>query len=649
MNPDIQPNINTETSSTTKAMTDHGGQGAGSLVPTIESPNRQSRYMTSSTATATAKQSNQLVMGNIMTIENLLNPSTTQSNPLPTPESTESPPNGRIRLKDAVGRPDEDIQYLPLATTETTPPTPQRELEALVTETEGGIHFSLVHSQVGASAPQFGLGDAAIRTPAGIPPPPQGPTSNSATYTYVIQSRDTRPAPKQAPRGCWSHLRPFPSTGTKIGDRDNKAWLPYLEALGLTPNEFPAIQVNGMKPQTGNAGGEKTSPSWNFLIYALIAVSPLGKLESREIYHLCLAWCPSLDSKNQSCRASLTKKDEFRLEDDFHRLSWIGEPPKVKKKDKEDKVEAERPTANQLTANEPTAKEQPGTAPAKKPLARNSRSKKESTAKESAPQQPSPQSSGSSRSSTSSPAQISQIPPKRTTTAQKRKRSQSRASDDTVQDKSGPGPQTEAPRKRSRTAPQPEVDNKDEEPQLNGGLGPQAEAQMQTAEDETAPRTAYSTKKNGKIVTYRKMRISQWKEAWSKQAALKAAYGFKALNTPLAHVQDHDGNETETEFLSPVSPAAAPAPKRAGPFIEPPRLPNSFATGSRNPKAELEVMFSTAKYRAMMEVSATNSGRPSPSTYYGAEEWARLWGLERRRIKFDRSHRESRLVLGLRS
>ena len=166
-------------------------------------------------------------------------------------------------------------------------------------------------------------------------------------------------------------------------------------------------------------------------------------------------------------------------------------------------------------------------------------------------------------------------------------------------------------------------------------------------ENETTRRTTYSVKKGSKIVTYRKMRISQWKDEWSKEAALQAAYDLKPLCTPFAHAQDPEGDETEGEFLSPVSPAPAPAPKRIGPFIEPPRLAHPFATGFREPKSELEVMFSNTNYRAMMGVSASSSGPPSASMYYSAEELTRLWELEKRRMKFDRSHKQSQLVLGL--
>ena len=362
----IQSSRHTKTTSAIKAMTDHSAQSAGSLVPTIESPNRQIGSVTH--GIATAKQSKEPIMGNKMTIENLFNPSVTQPNLTLTRKTTESPQNSRRGLGDEAGKSDEDIQYLPLAAAKTPLPPPQRKLGPSVTE-----------------------------TPASIQCPPRRLTANSAFYTYVIQSRDNRPAPRQAPRDCWSHLPPFPTTGTKIENRDDKAWLPFLKALGLTQNEFPAIQVDGMKPQTGNAGNENIPPSWNFLIYVLIAVSPLGKLESREIYHLGLAWCPRIDSKNQSCRASLTKKDEFRLEDDFHRLSWIGEPPSGNKGDKKDEIKAEGRTVNQPTVNNSAAKERSGKAPTKKTAARKLRSKGESTANESAREQPPPQRSGSPR------------------------------------------------------------------------------------------------------------------------------------------------------------------------------------------------------------------------------------------------------------
>ena len=145
------------------------------------------------------------------------------------------------------------------------------------------------------------------------------PCNGTRSYIYVIQSRDKRPAPKQAPRGCFDHLGNFPANGCKEQDRDDQAWLPFLEALGLQRSIFPAIKIDGIKPQRG------TPTSWNYLNYVLIAVSPEGKLEGRVMYNLALAWCPSLKANNSSFRHCLAKCDEFMSNKPYHRLAAVNE------------------------------------------------------------------------------------------------------------------------------------------------------------------------------------------------------------------------------------------------------------------------------------------------------------------------------------
>lgn len=158
--------------------------------------------------------------------------------------------------------------------------------------------------------------------------PRLAPSVNGPTYTHLIQSRDNRLVPTQAPRGCWSHLGKFPENGNNDGGRDDAAWLPYLEALSLRRNEYPAIEIDGIKPQTGDGGDMNNPPCWNFLSYALIAISPWGKLQSRVIYNLALAWCPELKPNNDSFRHSLATNDAFRSNKPYHRLSWVTEPTK---------------------------------------------------------------------------------------------------------------------------------------------------------------------------------------------------------------------------------------------------------------------------------------------------------------------------------
>jgi hypothetical protein len=111
-----------------------------------------------------------------------------------------------------------------------------------------------------------------------------------------------------------------------------KAWLPSVEALGLTQNEFPKIKVEGRWAQPGKPGTDTAPPSWAFLVYTLLAVSPTGILQQRQIYNLSVAWCTSLTINNNTLRHQLSCADEFRTEKkggvDFWRLAFDHELPK---------------------------------------------------------------------------------------------------------------------------------------------------------------------------------------------------------------------------------------------------------------------------------------------------------------------------------
>lgn len=197
------------------------------------------------------------------------------------------------------------------------------------------LHMSADRStQSSSSITQMGQNNQiAPSTRSSAASPSAGPSkdikfaSNSLFYTYVIEWKehgDSRPPPRQAPRDCWDHLPAL----SQNNNQNNINWPPYLQALGLTPGVYPAIQVKGMKGQRGQAGNTKKAPSWNYLIYILIAMSPKGKLEGWVIHNLVMAWCPAVKWKNSSMRHNLTVCDEFRSEPPHQRLSWVGEPPK---------------------------------------------------------------------------------------------------------------------------------------------------------------------------------------------------------------------------------------------------------------------------------------------------------------------------------
>lgn len=139
-----------------------------------------------------------------------------------------------------------------------------------------------------------------------------------AEARHTISSRNN-PTLAQAPADCWNKLLLLPQNGSRKEDRKDADWLPFLNALGLQQGEYPTIQVQGKKQQTGKPGTHESVPHWNFLVYLLIAISPKGKLKSREIYNLCLALCPDLKPNNATCRHALVmmnKSSKVLLLDD---------------------------------------------------------------------------------------------------------------------------------------------------------------------------------------------------------------------------------------------------------------------------------------------------------------------------------------------
>jgi hypothetical protein len=112
----------------------------------------------------------------------------------------------------------------------------------------------------------------------------------------------------QASEDCWDDILPVPQNSSQEEDRDDAKWLPFLERLGLQPGTYPSIDVEDKVCRPGKPGGgpKNLNPNWTFMAYTLIALSPKGKLTSREIYHLSLAWCSTLPANNASCRHALT-------------------------------------------------------------------------------------------------------------------------------------------------------------------------------------------------------------------------------------------------------------------------------------------------------------------------------------------------------
>ena len=178
-------------------------------------------------------------------------------------------------------------------------------------------------------------------------------------YDHTIQQQDGNvpdpargPVPFQASRNCFARLNhgDFPIETCKDGLRNPAAiaaWLPYISALGLEQSKFPKIQVTRKKAQNNKAGKpmskeKKQQPSWAFLIYVLLAVSPQGKLTKHEIFNLALTWCPGLEPNDSTCRHQLTTSEEFRRvdRDDKNNMYWRlarsdeqpkGKKPKLKK------------------------------------------------------------------------------------------------------------------------------------------------------------------------------------------------------------------------------------------------------------------------------------------------------------------------------
>jgi hypothetical protein len=153
-------------------------------------------------------------------------------------------------------------------------------------------------------------------------------TSHSYMHTITVIGGLARSL-HQAPTDCWDGMI-FPSPTTPA----RSAWLPFLLKLGLTPGEYPQIQVAGKAAQPRNCRREDGAPSWHFLMYTLLAVSPQGRLKLSTIFNLCLAWCSKLSDKNQTCRAALSRCTAFvseKREDptdgngDWYRLASEGE------------------------------------------------------------------------------------------------------------------------------------------------------------------------------------------------------------------------------------------------------------------------------------------------------------------------------------
>ena len=153
-----------------------------------------------------------------------------------------------------------------------------------------------------------------------------------AVYSYAIITEGD--LIRQAAANCWeSELIPNANFGDN--DQDDEIWRHLLFKLGIKPEEFPSINVSGMEKQPGTAGKPGgQAPSWNYLMYTLIAVSPCGRLKQNMIYNLCLAWCSRLKANNSTCRHGLCTSRHFYREDDpndsingggWHRLARLGE------------------------------------------------------------------------------------------------------------------------------------------------------------------------------------------------------------------------------------------------------------------------------------------------------------------------------------
>jgi hypothetical protein len=320
-----------------------------------------------------------------------------------------------------------------------------------------------IQGQLGVSVPQTGWN---IQVPT--PPPP---AANAPVYRHVIRSRVKKVAAlRQAASTCWDHLRNgnFPTTKTKDGKRDNAAWLPYVKALGLKKNVFPKIHVQGKKAQHHVDGGKTLVPSWAFLAYVLIAVSPKGSLSSNAIYHLGLAWCSGIKARNQSCRKGLIE-DMFRPENGFHRLSNVGEPVRTREEKKDngkpgtDSGMKTPPGSSSQSSNSASSSPPRSSTPGPKWTTLNYNPSTKSSEKPTAPAEQTPSSSRPSstreRKSTKhfdeyyagagNGKEHNGAPGLQTTESRKRHRVFDPSADD-EQDYGGSGPQTTASRKRAR-------------------------------------------------------------------------------------------------------------------------------------------------------------------------------------------------------
>ena len=190
---------------------------------------------------------------------------------------------------------------------------PQAQPQGSFTKTGGKL---LTHPLVAPVLAQAHPGRQII---GHVPEVTPAQAAKERTYSHVITGPNN--VPQQAPRDCWAHLQRqgqgvFPEEVHGTKERSPAAvtaWLPYIVALGLKQGTYPKMSVADKRAQNPKAGNpdKRLQPSWAFLIYVLIAVSPEGKLTLREIYNLALAWCPGLNANNATCRHQLSTSEEF--------------------------------------------------------------------------------------------------------------------------------------------------------------------------------------------------------------------------------------------------------------------------------------------------------------------------------------------------
>lgn len=219
---------------------------------------------------------------------------TTSSNEIITPpqEGVASPSVTEDRASDQNALIDTVISARPDAAIATAPET------------------SMTEQQQPASLPasrQLGRSSRArkSRAPPGSSAYPSKP-KEATSFAHTITSLDGQDAPTQASKDCFARagFHTDPASGNKA------AWLPYLQALGLTKGVYPKIQVVGKAKQSGRIKKDN-KPDWNFIIYSLLAVAPNGRLKLKQIFNICLAWCDTLGDNNASCRHNLCIKPEF--------------------------------------------------------------------------------------------------------------------------------------------------------------------------------------------------------------------------------------------------------------------------------------------------------------------------------------------------